>query len=243
VLRHLLDAGLFVVEIDAEHVRYHTLFREFLYARLPEARRSALHLRAAQYFHARGDKEDAVHHFLRAPAYEEAADLILETGRMMINGGRLESLSGWMALLPPQTLETRPGLLTFLGDIDRLHSRFAEAMRWYRQGEERCRLRADLPGIAQALRGQARIYLDTVNPAMAEAPLREALRLSDGQEDRESRATLLEMLAENQLNLGHSEEARTLQMQARRLREEGRQAEWTCGSCCAPGGWTRRSHG
>lgn len=78
----------------------------------------------------------------------------------------------------------------------------------------------DLRSAGQALRGQARVYLDTVNPTQAEHLLQEALRLSDGQEDRETRIRLLELLAENRLNLGRLEDAERFQSQAAALRDE-----------------------
>ncbi|MCA9922484.1 MAG: bacterial transcriptional activator domain-containing protein, partial [Anaerolineales bacterium] len=43
----------------------------------------------------------------------------------------------------------------------------------------------------------------------------------DGQGDRESRARLLELLAENLINQGHAQEAETYRRQARELRQEG----------------------
>lgn len=221
LLRDLLDAGLFVVEISPDQYRYHPLFREFLYGQLPADERATLHLAAAEWYRDQGDPEEAIYHFLKGDAPCEAADLMLKHGRAMINAGWLELLGGWIGALPLSVLEALPGLLIYLGDIARLHSRFAEALGWYQQAEERYRLRGDTPGVAQALRGQARVYLDTVNPSQAEAPLREALRLSDGHDDREARATLLDLLAENQLNQGHTDEAQALRAQAQQLREEG----------------------
>jgi DNA-binding SARP family transcriptional activator len=51
--------------------------------------------------------------------------------------------------------------------------------------------------------------------------LQEALRLSDGITDRETRARLYNLLAENKLNLGKVEEAEKLRRQAEVLRQEG----------------------
>jgi DNA-binding SARP family transcriptional activator len=51
--------------------------------------------------------------------------------------------------------------------------------------------------------------------------LQEALRLVDGQPDREERARLLDLMAENMTNRGRWEEANSLRQQAREQREEG----------------------
>ena len=76
-------------------------------------------------------------------------------------------------------------------------------------------------GISRALRGQALVYLDTVRPAQAESLLEEALRLTDGMADRSARARLLELLAENKLNMGKPGEAEDLRVEAQHLRAEG----------------------
>jgi DNA-binding SARP family transcriptional activator/AraC-like DNA-binding protein len=221
ILRYLLESGLFTVDLGDGHVRYHRLFRDFLCHRLePQAARAA-HRKAADCCQGHGEREEAIYHLLAAGAFEETASILDHLGREMVRAGRLDRLAGWLSALPPEVLENHPPLLVYLGDVARLHSRFDEALGWYRQVEERCRTRGDARGVGQALRGQARIYLDTVNPSQAEHLLQEALRLADGQEDRETRARLLESLAENRLNLGRPEEAQQFQAQARALREEG----------------------
>ena len=108
-----------------------------------------------------------------------------------------------------------------MGDLARLHSRFEEAVGWYQQAESLWRERSQIEGVSRALRGQARIYLDTVNPSKAEELLQEALRLSDGIRDREAKARLYQLLAENKLNSGKVEEAEKLRNQAEALRLEG----------------------
>ena len=221
MLRYLLESGLFVVELGGGHVRYHHLFQEFLRHRLASHAAKEAHRKAAACWAEQGEEEEAIYHLLAAGAFEEAAEVLDRLGRNMVWAGRLDTLAGWLGSLPPDVLVNHPALLTYLGDIARLHSRFDEALGWYRQAEERARAQGDLHRVGQALRGQARVYLDTVNPSQAEHLLQEALRLADGQEDRETRARLLELLAENRLNLGHPEEAEQLRIQARQLREEG----------------------
>jgi DNA-binding SARP family transcriptional activator len=112
-------------------------------------------------------------------------------------------------------------LVFTLGELARLHSRFDEAQGWYKQAETIWRSRGQQDGVARALRGQARVYLDTVNPSQAERLLEEAIRLSDGFEDRESQVRLYELLAENKLNAGRVEEAERLRQRAEDLRAEG----------------------
>ena len=221
ILRYLLEIGLFVVDMGGGHLRYHHVFREFLGRQLAEPARQALHRQAAICYLKYDAPEEALYHLLTARAFDAAAGLLDRLGAQLVRTGRLDMLSKWLEMLPPDILAAHSPLLCYLGDIARLRSRFDEALGWYRQAETRSRAQNNLGGIGQALRGQARVYLDTVNPSQAEHLLQAALRLSDGQEDREARVRLLELLAENRLNLGHLEEAERFQAQARALREEG----------------------
>jgi ATP/maltotriose-dependent transcriptional regulator MalT/DNA-binding SARP family transcriptional activator len=220
ILRGLLESGLFVVSLGEGHARYHHLFQQFLLHQLTPPEAQAAHRQAAACYLAQGQPEEALHHLLAAHAWDEAAQALRSLGQELVRAGRLDTLASWIHALPPDVLERHPPLLAYLGDVARLHSRFNEALGWYQQAETHSRAQGDLQSAGQALRGQARVYLDTVNPSQAEHLLQEALRLSDGQEDRETRIRLLELLAENRLNLGRLEDAERFQSQAAALREE-----------------------
>jgi LuxR family maltose regulon positive regulatory protein len=221
ILRYLVENELFVVDLGEGHVRYHRVFRDFLAHQSSAEEIRAAHRKAAGCYRHLGDDEEALHHLLAAEAFDQAAEVLVGLGRAMVRAGRLDTLASWIGVLPPEVLEAHPPLMVFLGDIARLHSHFEAALGWYQQAEERSRSAGDVRGIGQALRGQARVYLDTVDASKAERLLQEALRLSDGQEDRESRARLLELLAENLVNRGQLDKAEQYQIQARSLREEG----------------------
>ncbi len=221
ILHYLLEGGLFIVDLGDGHLRYHHLFHDFLLRWLDADEKRKAHRKAAMCCLQRGEQKEAIYHLLAAEIFEEAAVILDQIGRGMVQAGHLDTLAGWIGALPPDVLEKHPSLIIYLGDISRFHSRFDEALDWYQQAEERCRASGDVRGVGQALRGRARVYLDTVNPSEAEHLLQEALRLADGQEDRVTRARLLELLAENQLNLGRTEKAKEFRVQARELREEG----------------------
>jgi ATP/maltotriose-dependent transcriptional regulator MalT/DNA-binding SARP family transcriptional activator len=221
MLRYLRENGLFVVNVGEGHWRYHHLFRDILRNQLEPAERQQAHQRAAVYFQQLPDHEEAIYHWLAATAYNEAAELLEGYGRDMVRVGRLNTLANWIGSLPPETLSNHPPLLVYLGDIARLHSHFDDALDWYKQAEQFSRSRGNVPALGQSLRGQARVYLDLVNTHQAEHLLQEAIKLADGSEDRESRARLLELLAENLLNQGKAAAAQAYQVQARELRDQG----------------------
>jgi ATP/maltotriose-dependent transcriptional regulator MalT/DNA-binding SARP family transcriptional activator len=222
LLDQLRDRDLFVVELGPRQLRYHHLFHEFLRQQAADAPAlDACRRRAARFFAAQGDDEEAIYHWLSACDYNEAAAAIARAGEAALRAGRLDTLAGWIDALPPEVLTSRPRLLGYLGDLYRLRSRFADALSWYAQSESACRDRRDQAGVSRALRGQALVYIDQVRPAQAEHLLQEALRISDGLDDRQARARLLDLLAENKLNMGKPAEAEALRAEARTLREEG----------------------
>lgn len=223
LLEQLVALDLFLVTLGELHYRYHHLFHDFLREQLAASagRQRHCHQQAARFFETNGQAEQAVYHWIEAGNYESAATT-LETGAEgWLREGRLDTTLRWIDHLPPDLIAQHPRLQIDLGDIYRLQSRFEEALSWYAEAERTWRARGDLMGVSQALRGQALVYLDTVRPARAETLLQDALRITDGMADREARARLLELLAENKLNMGKPQEAEALRTEARTLREEG----------------------
>lgn len=226
ILDRLVDLDLFVVSLGnsaGQHYRYHHLFHDFLRQQAPANAEAArpLHERAAEYYVSASDYEEAIYQWLAVGNLDRVASAIEQAGDAALRAGWLDTVSTWIDALPPAVLVEHPMLQAFLGDIYRMRSRFDDALNWYRQAESVCRSRNDLAGVSRALRGQALVYLDTVRPAQAEHLLEEALRMIEGLEDRESRARLLELLAENKLNMGKPGDAESLRAEARALREAG----------------------
>ena len=235
-LDHLRSLDLFVVALGDEHpasseqpgsepgerYRYHHLFHDFLLAQWAgdAVGLRERHRRAAAHYQGRGEGDEAISHWLAAHAFEEAAGAIEAIGEDALRAGRLNRLADWIDTLPPHILAGHPRLQALLGDIYRLRSLFDRALAWYAQAEKTWRSRDDAAGITRALRGQALVYLDTVRPSQAENLLQEALRLSDGTPDREARARLLDLMAENKLNLGKPAEAEALRREAEMLLNE-----------------------
>ncbi len=209
VLQYLDEHSLFVVREGA--YRYHHLFRDFLLRRagVPEERRRALHGKAAAYYRAQGDYEEAIHHLLAAGDHASAADWLAAVARSMAYNGRHQTLAAWLDQLPDDLLEAHPDLLLARGDACRFASRYSEALSAYRRAQSRFEMLGDSMGQARALRGQALVYLDTVQPARAGPLLRHALR-KVGRSARDERATLLILLAENKINAGQLPQAERL---------------------------------
>lgn len=221
MLAYLRRQDLFVVETAEGPLRYHHIFHNFLRQQSSNEPRTSWNQIAAEYFLSGKKHETAIYHLLEAQAWDDVAELLDIYAPTLLSTGRLDTLATYIASLPPSSLHQHPMLVFTLGELARLHSRFDEAQGWYKQAETTWRSRGQQDGVARALRGQARVYLDTVNPSQAERLLEEAIRLSDGFEDREAQVRLYELLAENKLNSGRVDEAERLRQRAEHLRSEG----------------------
>ena len=220
-LEDLHHNDLFVTRLGEEELRYNPIFQQFLIQQIAPDLQAELHQKAAEYYQHSGDAGSAIYHYLQAEDFLSAAELLDSFGGDLHAMGHLDTLANYLDHLSAEALSQYPNLIHYMGDLARLHSRFQEALGWYQQAEALWRERGQIDGISRALRGQARIYLDTVNPSKAEELLRHSLRLSDGVSDRETRARLYQLLAENKLNSGKVDEAEALRQQADMLRQQG----------------------
>jgi LuxR family maltose regulon positive regulatory protein len=221
MLAYLQRQELFVVESAEGTLRYHHIFHNFLRQQIPPEKHRLWNRLAADFYRLHNDHEAAIYHLQEAHAWNEMAGLLDVYAATLLTAGRLDTLTTYLDSLPPETLHQHPILVFTIGELARLHSRFHEALGWYKQSETIWRARGQQDGVARALRGQARVYLDTVDPSKAEQLLEDAIRLSDGFEDREAQVRLFELLAENKLNSGHIEDAERLFERAQSLRTEG----------------------
>jgi LuxR family maltose regulon positive regulatory protein len=221
MLDFLMRQDLFVVNLGNNALRYQHIFHQLLQQQADDTQQMVWHGRAAQYFASRGDSESAIYHAFHARQHKLAAQLLADHGADLLRIGNLDALEKHLDNLPPESLFEFPILVNFLGDLARLKSKFQESLGWYEQAESLWRDRGELAEVGRALRGQARIYLDTVNPTRASELLQQALRLSDGTDDRAANARLYELLAENKLNAGKPNEAEIYQQKAKEILQEG----------------------
>ena len=221
ILEHLRQHELFVVDMGNGELRYHHIFHRFLQGQTDLDQRKSWHKKAATFYQEQKDTDSAIYHLFLAEDFHQAATLLGTYGPRLLAMGRLDTLAAHLDNFSPEMLHQHPVLLTYLGDLARLRSRFQDALGWYQQAETLCKERGFTDGLSRSLRGQARVYLDTVSPRRAEELLQQALRVSDGTADREAQARLYQLLAENKLDTGEVEKAEELRHQAEALMREG----------------------
>ncbi len=144
ILEELETANLFVVPLDGERqwFRYHQLFKELLLYKLEDAlsKRSEagrqgclgledLHLRAAYWLGKNQLYGEAVHHFIGAKKYVQAAALIeSQMYPMILTKGQAYTLKEWLTGLPDDLFGTKPRLYIAKAWTLILEDRFAAAL-------------------------------------------------------------------------------------------------------------------
>jgi ATP/maltotriose-dependent transcriptional regulator MalT/DNA-binding SARP family transcriptional activator len=133
ILRELTAQTLFTFPLDADGIwyEYHQLFREFLVAKLkqdaPDTYRD-LSLRQAEIMAYQGQWSRAIDGYLRAQAFEQAAETMRIVAQEMFDGGRWDELLDWIDALPPALLASYPLLLLYRGKIHVERSEHAPAL-------------------------------------------------------------------------------------------------------------------
>jgi LuxR family maltose regulon positive regulatory protein len=135
VLETIERDNLFLLPLDTSRrwYRYHQLFAELLRNELrcsePDLIPS-LHRRAAAWGAEEGFTDEAVHHLVAAGDMHAAADLVANSWAAAFNLGRLSTVSGWLDLLPPETVASNPRLCFARAWIALGWGRVDDAGRW-----------------------------------------------------------------------------------------------------------------
>lgn len=222
ICNQFLQEELFLTVIQSGRFRYHALFRQVLRERLKEDARwyESLLRKLAQHYEGEKKIEEALRVYLELEDWLQVRSLLELQGDQWLEQGQLDTLQIWLDCISDQQGTSSLAFPVFQGDIARLRNRFQEALLSYKKAEDLARQEQDPYWQSRALEGQARLYLDTIQPAQADRLLREATRILGGRTKTEHKAKLLELLAENQINLGQHRTAEKLFRIAREIRHE-----------------------
>ncbi len=115
ILEYVQRSNLFISPIDGQGTwfRYHTLFREFLAARLRDSVNAeiirTMHARASHWFAAEGFVEEALHHALQADDYDAFDSILMGALTELLNTEDRQRLDRWLAMAPPEAQRGRIG--------------------------------------------------------------------------------------------------------------------------------------
>ncbi|MFC0211427.1 BTAD domain-containing putative transcriptional regulator [Paenibacillus chartarius] len=240
LLAKLCSQSLFLFHLGGGHYRYHALFRNFLYSRLnaePDAYRQLLR-RAAVYYESVQLYRAALDCLSAAEEPMAAGRLLERCGAALIERGQLETMLDWLRRLPDDVKDGCYRLRTYEGEVYRYRCLYEKALSAYALSERLAAQAGDGLGRALALEGQARVYLDTIQPGLAGAYLQQAIELleavkqphspgrprspySDSVSPGELLTRLYGLMAENLVNSGRAAAAEAWFAKSRGRRETG----------------------
>lgn len=142
VLQKIERENLFVVPLDTSRrwYRYHQLFAELLRTELRRTEPDLvadLHRRAATWFEAEGLIDEAVRHLLAAGDIASSADLIAADWADEFSGGGVSTISGYLDLLPEETVLRDPRLSVARAWIALSIGQLDDAAEWIEAAETR----------------------------------------------------------------------------------------------------------
>ncbi len=227
LMERLAEHSLFVKKYSSDQYRFHHLFRDFLRERAEQKfKPEDMHIQAANIM---GDMEKnrwVIHHLLQAEAYGRAAEKILKSVDSFMENGQIEVLQGFLDEIPEEIFNKNPRLFLHLGDIYRLKNDFNGALALYRGAEDhlsRERSEEEKEGDdsfrLEVLKRLALVYLDTVQPNLADEYLQkvEKIKFADSSQGE---AEMLRLMAENKINEGHFEEAEKYRRKAEQISQD-----------------------
>ncbi|MDN4493822.1 BTAD domain-containing putative transcriptional regulator [Ureibacillus aquaedulcis] len=197
--------------IGFEEFRFHALFHQFLEMKLLERNKhkyTTLHKKAADYFRKTNKAIKALYHSGKSKDQQLITDSLVHFAGYFIEAGQFDHFLERIKELSIETKEERFILYFYEGECQRFRAQYEKAKRAYEKCLRLAQIQQDDLATLRANAGMAHIYLDTIQPALAENYLIEALELAEKVELEQEEVYLLErQYAENLVNLGRAGEA------------------------------------
>ena len=192
---------------DSGSYRYHALFQQFLEAKWllsDPVRVESTHRKAANYYNEKSNSGQAIYHAIKSSDNAFIANMLANTGAALVKSGQFEWLLDTIKELPRDVRDTYYQLHYYEGEAHRYRAFYEKARQAYSACIQLAKNNEDAYFQSRANAGIAHIYLDTIQPGMAEPYLLEAI--SFAQKSVKTNFHEMEMLkrqfAENLVNLG-----------------------------------------
>jgi len=202
ILGTLAQNNLFLISLDEQRkwYRYHYLFGDLLRSHLKQSylsvEKTHLHQRAADWYEAECDFENALIHALSAQNYEHAANLVERIARTLDMQNQQAILSAWLDELPPEILIMRPWLCVYRAWSCYWTGRREEEEKWLQTAEKSISLniededpeRQHILGHIAAVRAHTALVSENIPRALEMG--QEALKLLPESDEMRSEAAI-----------------------------------------------------
>lgn len=225
MIEKLLTKNLFLISIGEKQYRYHALFKDFLENQLKKdkVKYEKTHRAIANFYLNSKNYENAVDHYLIIEDYEVLAALLIEVGQSMLDKGKLEFLLNVLLQIPENIIERHYPLYLISAEIYRYQCKYESAIATYQKLENLSRKFQNPFVEGLSVEGQAKVYLDTIQPRVAQDLLRNSIRIyEDSKFDipDDKKMELYSLMAENLVNLGNLEQAEEWIDRIKRINQE-----------------------
>ncbi|HWO95428.1 MAG TPA: BTAD domain-containing putative transcriptional regulator [Bacillus sp. (in: firmicutes)] len=212
ILEELQMRNVFLIMNGEGQFRYHALFKEFLEVHLKKngVLYEELHMSAASYFLKQKQYLQALQHYKSIQCYKKMAHLLETNGEEMLERGYLHQVKEILHEIPEDVKNEHYMAWYFEGEVHRYHCLYKKAGECYQKAAQFARTASDVSGEGKAAEGQAKIYLDTIQPGKAERFLEHAVACLEkhGASSAREKAKLYYLMAENLLNGGNAVRAK-----------------------------------
>ncbi len=179
ILSCLEKSHLFTFSTNENHNTYcyHHLFRDYLEAQLrqqsDESIIKKLHSRAALLWAARGEANEAIHHYIEAQEYPPACRLIVDFGEHLAQTGQVNKLLIYLEAIPETVFKEMPMLTYLWGDALVLKGKLPDALLSFESARKLFETAGDLDNAGRCLMRAATIYYIQGDYTKAEGIFRE----------------------------------------------------------------------
>lgn len=212
LLQKLVQKQIFIQPLSGySEFRYHVLFQQFLELKMIEKNLkeyNLLHYKASLFFSKKQNAIQTVYHAMKTKDEDIIATNLIRYASEFLVGGKYDWLIERIRELSEKTMIEHFQLYYFEGESQRFRAQYKKAHLAYEKCIEYAQLSNDYNFILRAKAGIANIYLDTIQPSLAERYLQEAMELVKFTTIENNQLQLIKkQYAENLVNLGKPYEA------------------------------------
>ena len=207
-----LEHGFIQTLGEEDSYRYHALYERFLknkWLQTDPETFSSLHKKATTYYYEKNNFLQATYHASETNDPEFIAKTLTATAIPLIRSGQFDWFLEISSKLDERVKDEHYELFYFEGEVQRYRAYYEQARQAYVTCLAHAEQHQDTYFLSRSNAGLAHIFLDTIQPALAESYLKKAIMWSQHTErmKKSEKAMLKRQFAENLVNLGRAEDA------------------------------------
>lgn len=212
-LENIAGEHAFIQSLGDETFRYHALFEQFLNNKWQETdpvQYAELNKRATHFYLLQNNDFQATYHATLTKDQSFLGEILSQTASSIIRSGQFDWFLEVYQQLDETVCDEHYSLYYYEGEVHRYRAFYEQARRAYNRCLDHAEKNNDSYFISRSNAGLAHIYLDTIQPALAESYLKKAIHFSQVTEQmhEKERALLKRQFAENLVNLGRAKDAK-----------------------------------